>query len=60
MAADDAEGAVSVLAAQFGTPIAPEHLAEAAAAWRLMAPHLARVRAAVLAAEIEPASLFRP
>jgi hypothetical protein len=60
MTIDEAEAAVRVLAVQFGAPIPPEHVAEAAAAWRLMAPHLERVRAAELAVTSEPAALFRP
>jgi hypothetical protein len=60
MSIDEAEAAVRVLAVQFGIPIPPEHVAEAAAAWRLMAPHQERVRAAELDAASEPAALFRP
>lgn len=60
MSIDEAEAAVRVLAVQFGVPIPPEHVAEAAAAWRLMAPHLERVGAADLAVTSEPAALFRP
>jgi hypothetical protein len=60
MSIDDAEAAVRILAVQFGVPIPPQHMAEAATAWRLMAPHLDRVRAADLATDREPAALFRP
>lgn len=60
MSFEEAEAAVRTLAVQFDVPIPPEHLSEAAAAWRLMAPHLERVRAADLAPECEPAALFRP
>ena len=60
MTTDEAETAVQALAEQFGAPLPPEHLAEIAAAWRLMAPHLQRVRAADLGQSIEPAALFRP
>ena len=60
MPTDEAEETVRALASQFGVAIAPEHLTEAAAAWRLMAPHLQRVQAAELGGEIEPAALFRP
>ena len=54
------EALVRALAEAFDTPLRPEHLAEVAAAWRLMRPHLERVRAAGLAPTDEPASLFRP
>jgi hypothetical protein len=54
MSIDDAEAAVRILAVQFGVPIPPQHMAEAATAWRLMAPHLDR------ATDREPAALFRP
>lgn len=60
MSIDEAEAAVRVLAVQFGVPIPPDHVAEAAKAWRLMEPHLERVYAAELAAASEPAALFRP
>ena len=60
MSEDEAEATVRVLAEAFGWPIRPEHLAETAAAWRLMAPHLARVRQARLASDQEPAAIFRP
>lgn len=59
-AADPDETLVLSLAGAFGAPLRPEHLAEVAAAWRLMRPHLDRVRAADLAPAEEPASLFRP
>ena len=48
------------LAEVFGPPIQPAHLEEVVAAWRLMRPHIARVRAADLASTEEPAALFRP
>jgi len=48
------------LAEVFGPPIQPTHLDEVVAAWRLMRPHLDRVRAADLACTAEPAALFRP
>jgi hypothetical protein len=57
---DPDEALVSALAAAFDAPLRPEHVAEVAAAWRLMRPHLDRVRAAGLAHKEEPASLFRP
>ena len=60
MVPEDLEAAVRALAEQLGTPVPPPHLAETAAAWRLMAPHLERVRAAELAPDLEPAALFRP
>jgi hypothetical protein len=60
MSSEDAEAAVRALAEQLGAPLPPQHLAEAAAAWELMAPHLQRVRAAELGPEVEPAALFRP
>jgi len=60
MSQDEAEAAVRVLAEQFSVAIPPAHLPEAAAAWRLMAPHLERVRAAELTPDREPAALFRP
>ena len=60
MTDEEAQSAVRILAEQFGAAIRPEHLAETAAAWRLMAPHLARVRQARLAPDQEPAALFRP
>jgi hypothetical protein len=60
MPEDTAEETVANLAEALGSPLPLEHLAEVAASWRLMAPHLARVRAAELEAELEPASLFRP
>jgi hypothetical protein len=56
---DDA-ATVRALAEAFGAPLRPEHIEEAAAAWRLMKPHLARVRAAELAPDEETASFFRP
>ena len=59
-AKDPDEALVRALAQAFDTPLRPEHLAEVAAAWRLMRPHLERVRAAGLASTDEPASLFRP
>jgi hypothetical protein len=59
MSAEDEEAA-RVMAAMMGAAILPEHLDEVAAALRLMAPHLERVRAADLGPEAEPASLFRP
>ena len=57
---DPDEALVCALAEAFATPLRPEHLAEVVAAWRLMRPHLDRVRAADLALTEEPASLFRP
>ncbi|MEO6379390.1 MAG: hypothetical protein ABIO37_15315 [Caulobacteraceae bacterium] len=60
MPGDEAEETVRVLAREYGVTIQAEHLGEVAAAWRLMAPHLDRVRAADLGPELEPASLFRP
>jgi hypothetical protein len=60
MSVEEAEAVVRTLAVQFGVPIRPEHMSEAAAAWRLMAPHLERVRDADLAPDCEPAALFRP
>ena len=56
---DDA-AAVRVLAELFGAPLRSEHVADVSAAWRLMQPHLARVRAIELAEDEEPAALFRP
>ena len=56
----DEEETVAVLAGRLGVVVPPEFLAEVAAAWRLMAPHLERVRDAELGPEAEPASLFRP
>jgi hypothetical protein len=56
---DDA-AAVRALAALLGVPLRPEHVGEAAAAWRLMQPHLTRVRAIELAQDEEPAAIFRP
>ena len=56
----EAEEVVRVLAREFGITIQAEHLGEVAAAWRLMAPHLERVRGVDLGPELEPASLFRP
>ena len=60
MPGDEAEEVVRVLAREFGINIQTKHLGEVAAAWRLMAPHLERVRAADLGPDLEPASLFRP
>jgi len=60
MSPEESEAAVRALADLFDAPIPPQHLAETATAWRLMAPHLERVRAADLGAELEPAALFRP
>jgi len=60
MSLEESQSAVRTLAELFEVPIAPQHLAETAAAWRLMAPHLERVRAADLGQELEPAALFRP
>jgi hypothetical protein len=54
------EALVLSLAEAVDAPLRPEHLAEVAAAWRLMRPHLDRVRAADLASTEEPASFFRP
>lgn len=51
---------MQALAELIGAPLPPEHVAETAAAWRLMAPHLQRVNAADLGQGIEPAALFRP
>jgi hypothetical protein len=48
------------LAELLGTPVRPEHLEEVERAWRLMAPHRDRVRAAALADQDEPAPVFRP
>jgi hypothetical protein len=56
----DDEALVRALAEAFDMPLRPGHLAEVAAAWRLMRPHLDRVRAAGLAHTQEPAALFRP
>ncbi|HEY3696232.1 hypothetical protein [Phenylobacterium sp.] len=60
MTADGVETIVKTLAEHFGEPLPAEHLAETAAAWRLMAPHLQQIRAAELGQDIEPAALFRP
>jgi hypothetical protein len=60
MSPEESEAAVRALAALYEVPIPEQHLAEAAAAWRLMAPHLERVRAADLGPDLEPAALFRP
>ncbi len=60
MSPEEPEAAVRALAELFAAPIPDAHLAEAAAAWRLMAPHLERVRAADLGQDLEPAALFRP
>ena len=60
MSADNAEETVMDLAKAYGLELAPAHLLETVAAWRLMAPHLERVRAAALTPHLEPASLFRP
>jgi len=59
---DDGDDAASVraLAQLFNLPLQDVHVPEAAAAWRMMQPHLARVRASELAPDDEPASLFRP
>ncbi len=57
---DPDEAQVRQLAEAFDAPIRPEHLAEVAAAWRLMRPHLERVRSAELPPTDEPAALFRP
>jgi len=40
--------------------INPDHLAEVAQAWAMMAPHRALVAAAPLAPQDEPAGVFRP
>ncbi len=60
MPGDESEETVRVLARVLEVAIAPEHLGEVAAAWRLMSPHLERVRASELGPELEPAALFRP
>ena len=60
MSPEESEAAVRALAELFDVAIPPQHLAETAAAWRLMAPHLERVRTADLGPELEPAALFRP
>ena len=56
---DDA-AAVRALAAVFGLALREQHVAEVAAAWRLMQPHLAKVRDIELAPDEEPAAFFRP
>jgi hypothetical protein len=56
---DDA-AAVRALAELFGLPLRREHVDEVSAAWRLLQPHLARVRAIELAEHEEPAALFHP
>lgn len=59
-ASGDAEVAlVRSLAECLGVPVLPEHLPEVAASWRLMRPHLERVRAIDLTPAEEPAALFR-
>jgi hypothetical protein len=58
LAADEA--LVQGLGEALGLQIRPEHLGEVAQAWRLMRPHLERVRAIELTPADEPASLFRP
>jgi hypothetical protein len=58
--ADPDEVLVGALAEAFDLAIRPEHLGEVAAAWRLMRPHLDRVRSAEVRPTVEPASLFRP
>ena len=60
MPEDTVEELVASLAKQLGSPLASEHLAEVASAWRLMAPHVERVRNAELPPALEPAALFRP
>jgi hypothetical protein len=60
MSPEESEAMVLALAELFEFPVPAQHLAEVAAAWRLMAPHLDRVRAADLAADLEPAALYRP
>ncbi len=60
MSQDEAEDTVQALARHLEVVLRPEHLAETAAAWRLMAPHLDRVRRTALGPAAEPASLFRP
>jgi hypothetical protein len=57
--AREAEG-VAALARMLGVPVRAEHLADVAAAWRLMAPHRDTVAAVDLDARSEPAALFRP
>jgi hypothetical protein len=57
--AREAEG-IAALAQILGVPVRTEHLAEVAAAWRLMAPHRECVAAVDLDPRSEPASLFRP
>lgn len=58
---DDPDAAlVRALAEAFDLTIRPDHLGEVVAAWRLMRPHLERVRSAELPATAEPAALFRP
>jgi hypothetical protein len=56
---DDA-AAVLALAELFGVPLRAEHVDEVSAAWRLMQPHLDRVRGIELAPDEEPAAHFRP
>jgi len=51
---------VRTLAEMFGLSLREEHLGEVAAGWRLMQPHLARVRQVELAEDEEPAAFFRP
>jgi hypothetical protein len=51
---------LAALAALFGVVIQREHFAEVVQAWRLMAPHRARVATSDLASVDEPAALFRP
>ena len=57
---DDDAAAVHTLADVLGVVIRDEHFDEVCAAWRLMQPHLARVRETELAKDQEPAALFRP
>jgi len=54
------EDQVLRLADAYSLIVRPEHLPEVVAAWRMMQPHLARLRAAELTFQDEPASLFRP
>jgi hypothetical protein len=51
---------VAALAEALGVAIRPEHLAEAARGWRLLAPHRLTVAQADLSPAAEPAPVFRP
>ena len=52
--------AVRALAEALGVAINPDHLAEVAQAWAMMAPHRALITAAPLGPQDEPAGVFRP